>query len=86
MNMITVSNIFVWIVLIITIFKLNRNIRETEKKIEYFLNGYDPGVNFKMIYQVEEDILIIAVSNEDSGTTDACKAIEKALVEEFETI
>ena len=36
MNMITVSNIFVWIVLIITIFKLNRNIRETEKKIEYF--------------------------------------------------
>ena len=39
-----------------------------------------------MIYQVEEDILIIAVSNEDSGTTDACKAIEKALVEEFETI
>lgn len=57
-----------------------------EKKIEYFLNGYDPGVNFKMIYQVEEDILIIAVSNEDSGTTDACKAIEKALVEEFETI
>ncbi len=52
----------------------------------YFLDGFDPGANFRMMYEVDSDILVVAVSNEDAGTEDACIAIEKALVEEFGTI
>ncbi len=59
---------------------------ENKEIKKYFLPGYDPGVNFKMIYYLESDILVVALSNEDTGVKEACEAIQKALVEEFGTV
>ena len=53
---------------------------------KYFLQGYDPGVNFRMVYYLETDVLVLALSNEDTGTKEACEAIEKTLIEEFQAV
>ena len=53
---------------------------------KYFLQGYDPGVNFRMVYYLETDVLVLALSNEDTGTKEACEAIEKTLIEEFQSV
>ncbi|WP_353625897.1 hypothetical protein [Bacillus sp. JCM 19041] len=42
--------------------------------------GYDPGVNFRMTYQPDGELMIAVCSNKSDGAYEMLKAAEKAVI------
>jgi len=50
-----------------------------QEVIKYIQMGYDPGVNYRAVYEPKSDILIIVCSNQSEGAYELLKEIESIL-------
>src|SRR5690625_564586 len=54
-------------------------VNEHQEVIKYIQMGYDPGVNYRAVYEPKSDMLIVVCSNEAEGAYELLKEMESIL-------